>query len=211
MEFNANDVASLNIMEYSLCLDDHPAPNILNQQQKMTQNNADKNSKLPHKSTIHANQFRFDKNMNNFSSFYLTNDYDAHEQPHQPKREAKPSIDIINEDDDTEDDDDDEIFNLNGEYRTKSTSTNKKETTSSNFKEKNVVNIEKSASGSSLSKNNINNNSGGSISNSNINANANNVIELDTVKHKLSSIWNNVKYGKEISIYFEISIKIVCD
>jgi len=213
MDLNANDLASLNIMEYSLCLDDHPAtpPVILKPSTTKGGNFAKLKSSIINKTTSNNNEtinansnsssigsFKFDKQINTFNSFYLTNDFDSgggtggggggKEQMNKFQK-----IDNIEEEEDVdhvEDDEDEVVFNLKGEYEQKSdTSQNKR-----NIK----VNQYSSVNNNNNDNTIINSNGAISCSNNNSNGNTNNVIELDSVKHKLSSIWNNVKYGKNI-------------
>ena len=190
MDLNANDLASLNIMEYSLCLDDHPT--ISKQSTSSKGGNFAKLKSSIMNKTNKTNETN-DKQMNTFNSFYLTNDYetgsvvsDGNENREQMNKVQR--IDNIEEEeedvDHVEDDEDEVVFNLKGEYEHKSdTSQNKRSLKSNQYS-------------------NVNNSDVTSNSSNSINTNTN-VIELDSVKHKLSSIWNNVKYGKRMfSIIF---------
>ena len=189
MDLNANDLASLNIMEYSLCLDDHPTLSKQSSSSSKGGNFAKLKSSIMNK-TNKTN----DKQMNTFNSFYLTNDYETggvvgDGNENREKMNKFQKIDNIEEEeedvDHVEDDEDEVVFNLKGEYEHKSdTSQNKRNLKSNQYS-------------------NVNNNDVTSNSANSINANSTNVIELDSVKHKLSSIWNNVKYGKRMfSIIF---------
>ena len=131
MEINRMDSNSLNIMEYSLCLDAQHTPAASGKMAKTSPNSANVNRLSQYKS--------------NLSSFYFTNDDDER---------------------------DEEVINEN--------------------EVKAAPNRGNTASYSSES----------------LNKNGNNGIELDTVKHKLSSLWNNVKYGRSFSFHsFELCLK----
>jgi cysteine protease ATG4 len=176
MDFNSNEACSLNIMEYSLCLDDHSALNATTTTNK--NNNKALGNTFSHlKSTTMSSHTKFDKHvntsLNTFNSFYLTNESDTNELvKDNPFHNINEEIECSN------DDDDEIVFNLNkAEYKSNKTNDN-------DINKKVEIKPTKKAEEQSSTMNNCSN------SNSN-----NNVIELDTVKHKLSSLWNNVKYG----------------
>ena len=188
MDFNSNDVASLNIMEYSLCLDDQPAvapPGPTRLEKNNSKTGGGGNFAKLKSSINQQNSFKFDKQMNTLTSFYLTNDYDHH-NPNGDAKERNAQFQNIDE----VEDEDEVVFNLNVD----------KNTTYSQNKNGNKA-INRTASANTNATNTIATNS---------NNNNNNVIELDAVKHKLSSIWNNVKYGKNCillaSFLFEYKI-----
>jgi hypothetical protein len=211
MDLNANDLASINIMEYSLCLDDHPTPPLKKQQSSSLGNGTASGTKMGNfsklKSSILSNQksnnepnvsFKFDK-QNTFNSFYLTNDYDSGDiitvntnsknaKEQQTKKFQKIDHERLDADIVEEDEDEVVLESLKGHYEQKMNAfqqnDNKRDIKSKQFS--NVI-TSSNSNISSIGATHINNN--------------NNVIELG--KHKLSSIWNNVKYGKLYSVFYK--------
>jgi hypothetical protein len=165
-----NNRASIDIMGFSLCLDDSNGPT----NNLPTTANVDILAKNKQYNNL-SNKTYF--NSMNTNSFYIANEEDA--------------VDGL---------DDEFLFsNRHGipfQRNNISTSNNNRD----------IKNLYVSSSNVPINKINISN--GSNINPSidqqvnQINSSNSNITELDNVKHKLSSFWNNVKYGKYNLLFF---------
>lgn len=170
-----NNRASLDIMGFSLCLDDPSCPvpttNI---------NNDNNNNNNNNKSLINNNNL----SSLNTNSFYIANEDDAVaslDEEYLFSNRYKPSN-----------------FIQQRNYLINNSNL-------SNDNSANISNLENNLKKLYLTSSNvpINNSLTSNVNQSIVNNSSNsNLTELDNVKHKLSSFWNNVKYGKKFFFAF---------